>query len=89
VKTSDILYVIVIACQQQICNFDRGFKLMQRTVREGMNNFLRYKSVTLPQHPCAHNCAEWFTYFHLASTVRRPSQRPSGMNIKGFASFDF
>ena len=62
---------------------------MQRTVREGMNNFLRYKSVTLPQHSCSHNCAERCMYFYLASTVRRSSQRPLGMNIKGFASFDF
>ena len=79
----------IIACQQPICNFDGSFKLMQRTVREGMNNFLRYKSVPLPQHPCSHNCAERFTYFHLASTVRRPPQRPSGRSIKGFASFYF
>jgi hypothetical protein len=62
---------------------------MQRTVREGMNNFLRYKSVTLPQHSCSHNCAERFTYFHLASTVRRLPQRLSGRNTKGFLSFDF
>jgi hypothetical protein len=51
---------------------------MQRTAREGMNNFLGYKSVPLPQHPYSHNGAERFTYFHLASTIRRPPQRPSG-----------
>ena len=62
---------------------------MDRTAREGMNNVLRHKVMPWPQHPCAHNCAERFTYFYLEATVRSPPQRLSDGHIKGFASFDF
>jgi len=37
------LYVHALGCQQEICNFQTSFQLIEHLASEGMSNFLSYK----------------------------------------------
>ena len=65
-----------ILCQQKIRNFHIRFKLMQRTAREGINTFPKYKVVTLPQRPFPHMDLEAFGKITYSDCTQAIPSRP-------------